>query len=73
MLYVLQGPDQFRAREELSKIRASLDREGNLAHNTVWLEGRTLTASDFQAACHTHSFFAEDGRQAPRPTRLSTC
>jgi DNA polymerase-3 subunit delta len=60
MLYLIQGPDQFRARAELNKIRSSLDREGNLAHNTVWLDGRGLTPAELQAACHTHSFFAED-------------
>jgi DNA polymerase-3 subunit delta len=63
MLYVLYGKDQFRAREELVKIRRELDKDGNLAHNTVRIEGtdvRTLTAADLRAAGHTASFFAED-------------
>ena len=60
MIYVLYGPDQFRAREELRRIRAELDRDGNLAHNTQRLEGRSLTPADLRAACHTASFFAED-------------
>jgi DNA polymerase-3 subunit delta len=60
MLYVLYGPDQFRVREELRAIRERLDRDGNLAHNTVRLEGRGLTPGDLRAACHAASFFAED-------------
>ena len=68
MIYVLYGPDQFRAREELRRIRAELDRDGNLAHNTQRLEGRgpssgsgrSLTPAELRAACHTASFFAED-------------
>jgi DNA polymerase-3 subunit delta len=63
MLYVLYGADQFRAREELSRIRRELDKDGNLAHNTVRFEGpdvRSLKPADLRAACHTASFFAED-------------
>ncbi len=63
MLYVFYGPDQFRARDELQKVRRELDKDGNLAHNTVRIEGtdvRGLTPSGLRAACHTASFFAED-------------
>lgn len=60
MLYVLGGPDQFRAREELNAIRGRLDRDGNLAHNTLRLEARGLSPGDLRAACLTASFFAED-------------
>lgn len=60
MLYILFGPDQFRAREELQAIRATLDRDGNLAHNTLRLEGRSLSATELRNACHAASFFAED-------------
>jgi DNA polymerase-3 subunit delta len=59
-LHVFYGPDQFRAREALLALRAGLDREGNLAHNTVRLEGRGLSAADLRSACHSASFFAED-------------
>ena len=62
MIYVLYGPDQFRAREELRRIRAELDRDGNLAHNTLRFdpdETKRLTPGDLRAACHTASFFAE--------------
>jgi DNA polymerase-3 subunit delta len=59
-LYVFHGPDQFRAREELQAVRRRLDRDGNLAHNTVRLEGRSVTAGELRAACQTASFFAED-------------
>jgi DNA polymerase-3 subunit delta len=63
VLYVLYGPDQFRARDELQKIRRELDKDGNLGHNTVRIEGtevRSLTPGDLRAAGHTASFFAED-------------
>jgi DNA polymerase-3 subunit delta len=63
VLYVFYGQDQFRAREELARIRRELDRDGNLAHNTVRIEGtevRSLKPADLRAACHTASFFAED-------------
>ena len=60
MLYVFYGPDQFLAREELSQLRGQLDRDGNLAHNTVRLEGRATSAAELRAACHVASFFAED-------------
>jgi DNA polymerase-3 subunit delta len=59
MLYVFHGPDRFSAREELDAIRHELDRDGNLGHNTTWLEARGLALGDLLAACHTHSFFAE--------------
>ena len=59
MLYVFYGPDRFRAREALQELRAQLDRDGNLAANTVRLEGRGLTPADLRAACHAASFFAE--------------
>ena len=60
MLHVLYGPDQFRAWEAAQAIRAGLDRDGNLAHNTARLEARGLTPGDLRAACQTASFFAED-------------
>ncbi len=60
MLYVLYGADQFRLREELNRIRRGLDKDGNLAHNTVRLEGRGLSVSELQSACQSASFFAED-------------
>jgi DNA polymerase-3 subunit delta len=60
MLYVLYGADQFRLREELNRIRSGLDKNGDLAHNTVRLEARGLSVSDLQAATQSASFFAED-------------
>ena len=60
MLYVLYGQDEFRARDELTALRAKLDRDGNLAHNTVRLEGKGLSPGELSSACHTASFFAED-------------
>jgi DNA polymerase-3 subunit delta len=60
VIHVFYGPDQFRARESLQAVRQELEKDGNLAHNTQRLDGRTLTAADLRAACHTASFFAED-------------
>lgn len=62
MLYVFWGPDGFRAREELVRIRKELDRDGNLGHNTVRLDGpevRSLKPAELRSACHTASFFDE--------------
>jgi DNA polymerase-3 subunit delta len=59
-LYVLHGPDQFRAREALQRIREGLDSDGNLGNNTTRLEGRGLSPADLRAACHAASFFVEN-------------
>jgi DNA polymerase-3 subunit delta len=58
-LHVFHGPDQFRARDEMLVIRSKLDRDGNLGHDSVRLEGRGLSPAELRAACHTASFFAE--------------
>jgi DNA polymerase-3 subunit delta len=63
VLYVFYGSDEFRRSEELKALRRELDRDGNLAHNTVTIERadvRSLTPGELRAACHTASFFAED-------------
>ncbi len=63
MLYVLYGADQYRAHEELARIRRELDKDGNLTHNTSRFEGpevRSLKPGDLRTACHTASFFAEN-------------
>ena len=59
MIHIFHGPDQFRAREELAALRKTLDRDGNLVHNTQRLEGKSLSHADLRAACHAASFFAE--------------
>jgi DNA polymerase-3 subunit delta len=64
MLYVFHGEDEFRAHEALRELRKQLDRDGNLAHNTVTFDEqdvRSLTPAMLRAACHTASFF-EDTR-----------
>jgi DNA polymerase-3 subunit delta len=58
-VYVFCGPDQFRARDTLLKLRHELDTDGNLGHNTTRLEGRGLSPADLRAACHAASFFVE--------------
>ena len=63
MLYIFYGADQFRAREELSRVRRELDKDGNLSHNTVRFEGtevRSLKPAELRSASHTASFFAEN-------------
>ena len=62
MLYVFHGEDEFRAHEALRELRRQLDRDGNLAHNTVTFDEqdvRSLTPATLRAACHTASFFEE--------------
>jgi DNA polymerase-3 subunit delta len=62
VLYVFHGEDEFRAHEALRELRRQLDRDGNLAHNTVRFdeqEVRSLTPAALRAACHTASFFEE--------------
>jgi DNA polymerase III subunit delta len=63
VLYVFHGPDEFRRSEELRALRQELDKDGNLALNTVLIdkqEVRSLTPSELRSTCHTASFFAED-------------
>jgi DNA polymerase-3 subunit delta len=63
VLYVFFGQDQFRAHEELAKVRNDLDKDGNLGPNTTRVEGtdaRSMKPADLRAACHTASFFAEN-------------
>jgi DNA polymerase III subunit delta len=60
VLYVFHGPDQFSAREELSRLVRELDTDGNLANQTVRLEGGKITPADLLSASHTASFFAEN-------------
>jgi DNA polymerase-3 subunit delta len=59
MIYIFHGPDQFRAREQLTALRKTLDRDGNLVHNTQWIDGKSVSPADLRAACHAASFFAE--------------
>src|SRR3989304_118667 len=75
MIYVLYGPDQFRAREELRRIRAELDRDGNLAPHTLRLEGggpssgsgRGPTPPAGEARAPTRPEVAPDGTRAHTP------
>lgn len=60
MLYIFHGPDHFSAREALRELARELDTDGNLASQTVRLEGAGLTPAALMAATHTGSFFAEN-------------
>lgn len=58
MLYVFYGKDSFSRRERLDELRASLDADGMLASNTVFLDGRKATPAEVMAACDTAPFLA---------------
>jgi DNA polymerase-3 subunit delta len=56
MLYILHGRDDFSRREELGRIKASLDADGMLATNTDVLDGREVTLEQLTAVCSTVPF-----------------
>jgi DNA polymerase-3 subunit delta len=56
MLYILHGRDDFSRREELGRIKASLDQDGMLATNTDVLDGREVTLEHLTAVCGTVPF-----------------
>jgi DNA polymerase-3 subunit delta len=58
VLYILHGRDDFSRREELSRIKASLDSDGMLVSNTDVLDGREVTPEQLTAICDTVPFLA---------------
>jgi DNA polymerase-3 subunit delta len=58
MLYILHGRDDFSRREELSRIKASLDSDGMLSSNTDVLDGRGVTLEQLTGICDTVPFLA---------------
>jgi len=56
MLYILHGRDDFSRREELGRIKASLDPDGMLVTNTDALDGREVTLERLTAICDTVPF-----------------
>jgi DNA polymerase-3 subunit delta len=56
MLYILHGRDDFSRREELGRIKASLDSDGMLTTNTDALDGREVTLEQLTAICGTIPF-----------------
>ena len=56
MLYILHGRDDFSRREELGRIKASLDPDGMLSTNTDVLDGREVTLEQLTAICNTVPF-----------------
>jgi len=56
MLYILHGQDDFSRREELGRIKASLDPDGMLATNIDVLDGREVTLEQLTAICGTVPF-----------------
>ena len=56
MVYVFFGPDSFSRGEAVSAIKAELDRDGDLAANTVVLDGNRTTPEEVIAACSTVPF-----------------
>src|SRR4030042_2180072 len=53
MLYILHGRDDVSRREELGRIKASLDPDGMLATNIDVLDGREVTLEQLTAICGT--------------------
>lgn len=58
VLYIFHGRDDFSRREELGRIKASLDSDGMLASNTDVLDGREVTPEQLTAICDTVPFLA---------------
>ena len=58
MLYVLYGRDDFSRREELGRIKASLDSDGMLSSNTDVLDGRDVSLEQLTAICDTIPFLS---------------
>lgn len=58
MLYILHGRDDFSRRQELNRIKASLDGDGMLASNTDVLDGREVAPEQLTAICDTVPFLA---------------
>ena len=58
VLYILHGRDDFSCREELGRIKASLDSDGMLGINTEVLDGREVTPEQLTAICDTVPFLA---------------
>ncbi len=58
MLHILYGRDDFSRREELGRIKASLDSDGMLASNTDVLGGREVAFEQLTAICDTVPFLA---------------
>ena len=58
MLYILFGRDDFSRRDELRRIKASLDSDGMLSSNTDALDGRGVTLEQLTAICDTVPFLA---------------
>lgn len=58
VLYILHGRDDFSRREELGRIKASLDSDGMLVSNTDVLDGREVTPEQLTTICDTVPFLA---------------
>ena len=56
VLYVFFGPDSFSRGEAVAAVKAELDREGDLAANTLVLDGSRTTAEEVIGACSTVPF-----------------
>ncbi len=58
MLYIFYGPDDFSIREELEKLRASLQ-DDMLPTNTTLFEGNQANAQEIANACETIPFLGQ--------------
>jgi DNA polymerase III delta subunit len=56
MIHILFGADSFGRREALEELRRSLDHDGSLETNTLWLSAREAKPEEVVAACGAAPF-----------------
>ena len=56
MVHILYGKDTFTAHEALEEIARALDTDGQLADNTVHIDGASAKPDDLLAVCQTIPF-----------------
>ncbi len=56
MIYVLYGADSYSRREAFDELKRTLDEDGSLETNTVWLRAREASPQEVVAACTAAPF-----------------
>jgi len=59
LFYILSGEDDFSIARELDTIRKSIGGQEMLSANTNALDGKTVTAAEFQSVCESAPFLSE--------------
>lgn len=59
VIYILYGADSFSRTERLRQLQAELDKDGNLATNTVAFDATQAAPQEVLAACDTVPFFGD--------------